>query len=131
MARIMTLSCAALLDDHTTTTITTTTNNNTANNTNSNTTTRHHHHEEDPYYHPRRRDIRQWIAMIKVVVPQLTYRIVDRAVQIHGGAGACEDTVLAHFLVALRTLRIADGPDAVHKQSIARMELKKVAASRL
>lgn len=100
------------------------------------------------------RRARDKIAMIKVTVPELTSRVVDRAVQvciclvavstvclvslvllcysnislpvqIYGGAGVCSDFPLARALVGLRTLRIADGPDAVHKQSLALLELKK------
>eukprot|EP00970_Alexandrium_tamarense_P007233 scaffold1289_cov188-Alexandrium_tamarense.AAC.7 len=71
------------------------------------------------------RGARDKIALIKVVVPELTSRVVDRAVQIFGGAGVCGDFPLARALVGLRTLRIADGPDAVHKQSLALLELKK------
>lgn len=67
---------------------------------------------------------RSSIASIKVTVPQLTYQVVDRAVQVHGGAGVVVD-FLARALVGLRTLRIADGPDAVHKRSVARMEIRK------
>eukprot|EP00579_Thalassiosira_antarctica_P021805 CAMPEP_0201958400 /NCGR_PEP_ID=MMETSP0904-20121228/5574_1 /ASSEMBLY_ACC=CAM_ASM_000553 /TAXON_ID=420261 /ORGANISM="Thalassiosira antarctica, Strain CCMP982" /LENGTH=441 /DNA_ID=CAMNT_0048503735 /DNA_START=118 /DNA_END=1443 /DNA_ORIENTATION=+ len=72
------------------------------------------------------RGARDKIALIKVTVPELTSRVVDRAVQIFGGAGVSGDFPLARALVGLRTLRIADGPDAVHKQSLALMELKKV-----
>lgn len=71
------------------------------------------------------RGARDKIALIKVTVPELTSRVVDRAVQIFGGAGVSGDFPLAKALVGLRTLRIADGPDAVHKQSLALMELKK------
>ncbi|EED86410.1 ACYL-COA dehydrogenase [Thalassiosira pseudonana CCMP1335] len=71
------------------------------------------------------RGARDKIALIKVVVPELTSRVVDRAVQVFGGAGVCGDFPLARALVGLRTLRIADGPDAVHKQSLALLELKK------
>ena len=71
------------------------------------------------------RGARDKIALIKVTVPELTSRVVDRAVQIFGGAGVCGDFPLARALVGLRTLRIADGPDAVHKQSLALLELKK------
>lgn len=71
------------------------------------------------------RGARDKIAMIKVTVPELTSRVVDRAVQIYGGAGVCGDFPLARALVGLRTLRIADGPDAVHKQSLALLEIKK------
>jgi acyl-CoA dehydrogenase len=68
---------------------------------------------------------RDKIALIKVTVPELTSRVVDRAVQIYGGAGVSGDFPLARALVGLRTLRIADGPDAVHKQSLALMEIDK------
>ncbi|KAL3779460.1 hypothetical protein ACHAWO_006445 [Cyclotella atomus] len=71
------------------------------------------------------RHARDKIAMIKVAVPQLTSRVVDRAVQIFGGAGVCDDFPLARALVGLRTLRIADGPDEVHKQTLALIEIKK------
>ncbi|MEO7538453.1 MAG: acyl-CoA dehydrogenase family protein [Pyrinomonadaceae bacterium] len=64
------------------------------------------------------------IAMIKAVVPQMTLNIVDRAVQAHGGAGVSQDTPLAQFWIYARTLRIADGPDEVHLESIAKQELK-------
>lgn len=65
------------------------------------------------------------IAMIKVVVPNMTLRVLDRAIQAHGGAGVCQDTFLAGAWANVRTLRIADGPDEVHTESIARWELKK------
>ena len=68
---------------------------------------------------------RQAIAMIKVTVPQLTLRVVDNALQVFGGAGFSEDTPIAKFFTGLRTLRVADGPDAVHKRSVARIELKR------
>lgn len=68
---------------------------------------------------------RDKIAMIKVAVPEFTSRVVDRAVQIYGGAGVSSDFPLARALVGLRTLRIADGPDAVHKVTLAKLELKK------
>lgn len=67
---------------------------------------------------------RREIAMIKAVVPPRVLKIVDRAIQIHGGAGVCEDFPLANFWIIARMLRIADGPDEVHLESIARMELK-------
>jgi len=65
------------------------------------------------------------IAMIKVVAPNMTLRVLDRAIQAHGGAGVCQDTFLAGAWANVRTLRIADGPDEVHTESIARWELKK------
>ena len=63
------------------------------------------------------------IAVIKVAVPEMTLRVVDRAVQVFGGAGFGEDFVLARALAGLRTLRIADGPDAVHRRTVARIEI--------
>jgi acyl-CoA dehydrogenase len=68
---------------------------------------------------------RDKIATIKVAVPQLTHRVVDRAVQLFGGAGLSDDHILARSLAALRTLRIADGPDAVHKRTVALLEISK------
>eukprot|EP00567_Pseudictyota_dubia_P000708 CAMPEP_0197463736 /NCGR_PEP_ID=MMETSP1175-20131217/62603_1 /TAXON_ID=1003142 /ORGANISM="Triceratium dubium, Strain CCMP147" /LENGTH=349 /DNA_ID=CAMNT_0042999575 /DNA_START=372 /DNA_END=1424 /DNA_ORIENTATION=- len=65
------------------------------------------------------------IAMIKFAVPELTHRVVDRAVQVFGGAGVSGDFPLARLLSGLRTLRIADGPDAVHKRTLALLEVKK------
>ena len=68
---------------------------------------------------------RREIAMIKAVVPPMVLKLVDRAIQLHGGAGVCEDFPLANFWIVARMLRIADGPDEVHLESIAKMELKK------
>jgi acyl-CoA dehydrogenase len=65
------------------------------------------------------------IAMIKVVAPNLALRVIDRAIQAHGGAGVCQDFELAGMWANSRTLRLADGPDEVHRQSIAKLELKK------
>lgn len=67
---------------------------------------------------------RREIAMIKAVVPPMALKIIDRAIQVHGGAGVCEDYPLANFWIVARMLRIADGPDEVHLESIAKMELK-------
>jgi acyl-CoA dehydrogenase len=67
---------------------------------------------------------RKEIAMIKAVVPPVALKIIDRAIQVHGGAGVCEDFPLANFWIVARMLRIADGPDEVHLESIAKMELK-------
>jgi acyl-CoA dehydrogenase len=72
------------------------------------------------------KDARHKIASIKVAVPKLTYAVTDRAVQVFGGAGVSEDFVLARFLAGLRTLRIADGPDAVHQRSVALSEIKRI-----
>jgi len=65
------------------------------------------------------------IAMIKVVVPSTTLRVLDRAIQAHGGAGVCQDTFLASAWANVRTLRLADGPDEVHTEAIAKTELRK------
>ena len=68
------------------------------------------------------------IAMIKVIAPNVTLRVLDRAIQAYGGAGVCQDTFLAGAWANVRTLRIADGPDEVHTESIARWELRKYEA---
>jgi acyl-CoA dehydrogenase len=65
------------------------------------------------------------IAMIKVIAPNVTLRVLDRAIQAHGGAGVSEDTFLASAWANVRTLRLADGPDEVHIESIAKWELGK------
>jgi len=65
------------------------------------------------------------IAMIKVVAPNMALRVVDRALQAHGGAGVCQDFHLANGWAHQRTLRLADGPDEVHRESIAKLELRK------
>ncbi|MEJ7861365.1 MAG: acyl-CoA dehydrogenase family protein [Pyrinomonadaceae bacterium] len=69
------------------------------------------------------------IAMIKAVVPQMALQIIDRAIQTHGGGGVCQDFPLANFWIYARSLRLADGPDEVHLESIAKMELKKYIAN--
>ncbi len=68
---------------------------------------------------------RREIAMIKAAVPEMALKVVDRSIQAHGGAGVCEDFPLANFWIVARMLQIADGPDEVHLESIAKMELKK------
>jgi acyl-CoA dehydrogenase len=70
---------------------------------------------------------RSEIAMIKVVAPNVALRVIDRAIQAHGGAGVSGDTFLASAWADVRTLRIADGPDEVHTETIAKWELKKSA----
>jgi acyl-CoA dehydrogenase len=65
------------------------------------------------------------IAMIKIVAPNVALRVLDRAIQAHGGAGVSDDTFLAAAWAGVRTLRLADGPDEVHAESIARLELGK------
>ena len=70
------------------------------------------------------------ISSIKVVAPNVLQKVVDDAMQIHGGAGVSQDTVLSGFFAQARTLRLADGPDEVHKGLIARIELAKRGFSR-
>ncbi|MFF0816396.1 acyl-CoA dehydrogenase family protein [Rhodococcus sp. NPDC003318] len=65
------------------------------------------------------------IAAIKVAAPAIALKIVDRAIQVHGGAGVTDDFPLAMAYAHLRTLRLADGPDEVHKRAIARGELRR------
>ncbi|OQS02557.1 acyl-CoA dehydrogenase [Thraustotheca clavata] len=67
----------------------------------------------------------QAIAMIKIVAPQMAIDVCDRAIQIHGGAGVSQDYVLAYYAAALRTLRLADGPDEVHMRTVAKAEMMK------
>jgi acyl-CoA dehydrogenase len=71
------------------------------------------------------KEARAEIAMIKVVAPNVVLRVLDRAIQAHGGAGVSQDTFLAGAWANVRTLRLADGPDEVHTESIAKMELRK------
>jgi acyl-CoA dehydrogenase len=65
------------------------------------------------------------IAMIKVVAPNMALKVIDKAIQAFGGAGVSDDFTLASSWAGIRTLRLADGPDEVHKRAIARYELKK------
>jgi acyl-CoA dehydrogenase len=66
-----------------------------------------------------------WISQIKVIAPRVALKVTDEAVQMFGGQGVSQDTPLARMWTNLRTLRLADGPDAVHRMVIARSELKK------
>ena len=66
-----------------------------------------------------------WISKIKVVAPLMAGKVIDEAMQLHGAAGISQDTDLAHMWTHVRTLRFADGPDAVHRRQVARAELKK------
>jgi acyl-CoA dehydrogenase len=69
------------------------------------------------------RAARTEIAAIKVDAPNMALKIVDRAIQVHGGAGVTDDFPLARSWAHLRALRLADGPDEVHKRTIFRQEL--------
>ncbi|WP_030514351.1 acyl-CoA dehydrogenase family protein [Nocardia sp. NRRL WC-3656] len=71
------------------------------------------------------KEARTEIAAIKVAAPNIALKIVDRAIQVHGGAGVTDDFPLAMAWAHLRTLRLADGPDEVHKRTLARQELRK------
>jgi acyl-CoA dehydrogenase len=68
---------------------------------------------------------RSEIAQIKVIAPNMALRVVDRAMQVHGGMGVCQDTFLARAYANLRTLRFADGPDEVHTDQIGRLEIAR------
>ena len=72
------------------------------------------------------KEARAEIAMIKVVAPQAALRVLDRAIQAHGGAGVSQNTFLAAAWANVRSLRLADGPDEVHIESIAKWELQKL-----
>jgi acyl-CoA dehydrogenase len=65
------------------------------------------------------------LAMVKVVVPRVTLRVLDRAIQAHGAAGVSDDFFLANAWAHTRTIRLADGPDEVHREAIAKLELQK------
>jgi len=67
------------------------------------------------------------LAMVKIVVPRMALRVLDRAIQAHGAAGVSADLPLAAAWAHARTIRLADGPDEVHREAIAKLELKKSA----
>lgn len=71
------------------------------------------------------RHARTEIAAIKVAAPEVALKVVDRAIQVHGGGGVSDDFPLASMYAHLRTLRLADGPDEVHKRTIAMRELRR------
>jgi acyl-CoA dehydrogenase len=72
------------------------------------------------------RQARTEIAAIKVAAPQVALKVLDRAIQVHGAGGLTQDFPLAAFFTYARTLRLADGPDEVHKRTIAQVELRRV-----
>jgi len=76
------------------------------------------------------KEARQEIAMIKVIAPEMALNVIDRAIQAHGAMGVCQDTFLAEAWANVRTLRLADGPDEVHLDSIAKLELRRQAGKR-
>jgi acyl-CoA dehydrogenase len=71
------------------------------------------------------KEAQPWISQIKVVAPLMATKVVDEAMQMHGGEGISQDQPLARMYTNLRTLRFADGPDAVHRRQVARAELRK------
>jgi len=71
------------------------------------------------------KEARTEIAAIKVAAPNIALKIIDRAIQVHGAAGVTDDFPLAAAYAHMRTLRLADGPDEVHKRAIARQELRR------
>lgn len=71
------------------------------------------------------REARPWISQVKVAAPRMALKVVDEAIQMHGGSGVSQDTPLSSIWTHLRTLRLADGPDAVHRRVVARTELKR------
>jgi acyl-CoA dehydrogenase len=73
------------------------------------------------------REAAPYISQIKVVAPRMALKVIDEAMQMHGGAGISQDFPLAKMWTHVRTLRFADGPDAVHRRQVAREELKRYA----
>jgi acyl-CoA dehydrogenase len=72
-----------------------------------------------------------WISQIKVIAPRIALDITDEAVQMHGAMGVTQDAPLARMWTSLRTLRLADGPDAVHRRQVARAELRRYTNQRM
>jgi acyl-CoA dehydrogenase len=72
-------------------------------------------------------EARSEISAIKVVAPTMALRVIDRAIQVHGGGGVSQDFPLAEMYASIRTLRLADGPDEVHRRAVARLELRRQA----
>jgi len=71
------------------------------------------------------REAQLYISMIKVIAPRVAIETIDESIQLHGAAGLSQDFPLSEMYISARTLRLADGPDAVHRRQIARAELKK------
>ena len=71
------------------------------------------------------REAQPWISQIKVVAPLMALRVIDEAIQMHGAGGVSQDTSLAYSWTHVRTLRLADGPDAVHRRQVAKAELRR------
>lgn len=69
--------------------------------------------------------------MAKVVAARMVCQVIDRAIQVHGGMGVSQDSPLPYFYAGARSLRIADGPDEVHMEAVAKMELKQHLKSRM
>jgi acyl-CoA dehydrogenase len=69
------------------------------------------------------KNARQAVSAIKIVAPNTALWVIDKAVQVHGGMGVTDDTPLASMWANMRTLRLADGPDEVHKMVVARQEI--------
>ena len=78
--------------------------------------------------HTSPKEARIWISMIKTVVPNMALKVIDDAIQVHGGIGVSQDTPLAEMWSGQRTLRLADGPDAVHRMVVGRNEIKQYLA---
>jgi alkylation response protein AidB-like acyl-CoA dehydrogenase len=70
------------------------------------------------------KEARREIAMIKVIAPNMLLNVLERAIQAHGGAGVSQDTFLAAAWAGARTLRLADGPDEVHMETVAKLEMR-------
>lgn len=71
------------------------------------------------------------IAITKIAVSRMACNVTDRAIQVHGGKGVSQDTPLASFYCHARSLRIADGPDEVHLEAVAKLELKEAMKSKM
>ena len=69
--------------------------------------------------------------MAKIAVPRMACNVIDRAIQVRGGNGVSQDTPLAYFYTGARSLRIADGPDEVHLEAVAKHELKEALKSKM